>query len=99
MCRETRKRETPERERASHRAALKVRQKKTSKMDTVMNFSPMETKATTETKRLTHANRRPVSRQQLPRQPAAGSGATTPGSSGPFPFAHWGLWGPLPFLF
>ena len=37
-------------------------------------------------------HRPPMSRQQLPRQTAAGSGAATPGSSGPFPFTHWGLW-------
>ena len=30
--------------------------------------------------------------QQLPRQPAAASGAATPGFLGPLPFAHWGLW-------
>ena len=35
-----------------------------------------------------------TTRQQLPRQPAAASGASTPGSSGPFPFTHWGLWVP-----
>ena len=29
-----------------------------------------------------------------PRLCARWNGATTPGSSGPFPFAHWGLWAP-----
>ena len=39
--------------------------------------------------------RRPATtRQQLQRQPAAASGAATPGSWGPLPFARWGLWGP-----
>ena len=40
------------------------------------------------------SDRPPVSRQQLPQQPAAASGAATLGSLGPFPFTHWGLWGP-----
>ena len=33
----------------------------------------------------------------LPRQPAGASGASTSGSLGPFPFAHWGLWVPSPW--
>ena len=32
--------------------------------------------------------------QQLPRHTAEVSGAATPGSLGPFPFARWGLWVP-----
>ena len=59
MCRETRKRETSEREREPAFAQRSGSVKKTSKMGTVKNFSPMETKASKETKRLTHATVRP----------------------------------------
>ena len=33
-------------------------------------------------------DRPPISRQQVPRQPAAANGAATPGSLGPLPFTH-----------
>ena len=36
----------------------------------------------------------PYHASKLPRQPAASSGAATPGSLGPLPFTHWGLWAP-----
>ena len=41
-------------------------------------------------------DRPPISRKQLPRHAAEASGAATPGSLGPLPFAHFGLW-PPPF--
>ena len=39
-----------------------------------------------------------TTRKQLPRQPAAVSGAATPRSLGPLPLARWGLWAPSPFV-
>ena len=57
MCRETRKRDFREREPAFAQRSGSV--KKTSKMGTVKNFSPRETKTSKETKRLTHATVRP----------------------------------------
>ena len=50
--------------------------------------------ATKETNRPTHATVHPLSYQQLPRQPAAASGAATPG---PPPFRTMGSLGLLPF--
>ena len=38
-----------------------------------------------------------TTRQQLPRQTAAASGAATPGSLDPFPFTHRSLWVPSPW--
>ena len=82
-----------ERERASLRAALKVRQKD-FKDGHCHEFQPHGDQGDEGDEKADARDRPPVSRQQLPRQSAAGSGATTPGSSGPFPFAHWGLWAP-----
>ena len=39
-------------------------------------------------------DRPPISYQRLPRQPAATSGAATPGFLGHFPFTHWGFGAP-----
>ena len=43
-------------------------------------------------------NRLTTAGLRLPRQPATANGATTPGISGPLPFAHRGLWCHAPFL-
>ena len=70
--------------------------KKTSKMGTVMNFSPMETKATKETKRLTHATVHPCRASSCRDNQQQAVAPRRQGPRVPSP-SHTGVFGPPPF--
>ena len=80
-----------QRERASLRAALRVRQKD-FKDGHCQEFQPHGDQGDEGDEKADARDRPPVSRQQLPRQPTARSGAATPGSSGPLPCVQCPRW-------